>query len=79
MFDLVDGIKAKGSGKITLKHFIRIALVLILSVLSSALIRYFLGKSEIIPLTSEFIGVMIGVFLVFFVDYLRELIKNGKR
>lgn len=76
MFDLIDGIRAKGGGNIVLKHLRRIVVSLVAGVVTCVLIRFIIGKDEIIPMTPDFFGAIFGVLLVMVIDLLRELVRN---
>ena len=78
MYDLIDGIKAKGSGSILLRHLKRIVSVLAFSLLGAVGFGLLMDKPILSLFSHELLGVMIAIFLILVIDMLREIVKNGE-
>ena len=78
VIDVTDGIKAGGSGRILLKHLVRISLSIPVAIIFTALLRLYLGKETLIPWDAEYFGALAAVVLVQVVGFFRELIRNGE-
>ncbi|WP_346837024.1 hypothetical protein [Microbulbifer sp. SAOS-129_SWC] len=79
MIDLIDGVKAGGCGRILVKHLLRLIYALICAVVLTGLVRFLLGKEEVVPINAEFAGALVALVLVLVIDFLRAVIKNGEK
>lgn len=78
MIDVIDGIKAGDSGRIFLKHLVRISLSILVAIILTALLRFLLDKEVLIPWGAEYVGALVVVVLVQMVELFKELIRNGE-
>lgn len=79
MIGLIDGTKAGGARKILLKHVVFAISSLLFLLGATAMLRFFLGKSVLIPWGAEYNTVLDMCILVQIISFLRELVRNGEK
>ncbi|WP_428240843.1 hypothetical protein [Gynuella sp.] len=75
MYELIEGIKQPGSGKIAKKAFFRFVLFIACFITGLIISRYFRDIPDLLQITWDNIGGLIGISLIVIVDMFRDICK----